>query len=48
MAHDITVLTTGGTIDKVYTRSGELEIGPAAVREILGMAHTVCRSRSNR
>lgn len=36
----ITVLTTGGTIDKVYAKSGELEIGPAAVQTILEQAHT--------
>lgn len=36
----ITVLTTGGTIDKVYARSGELEIGPAAVAAILEQSHT--------
>lgn len=36
----ITVLTTGGTIDKVYAKSGELEIGPAAVEAILERSHT--------
>ena len=30
---DVIVLTTGGTIDKVYTLGGQLEIGaPAAAR----------------
>lgn len=31
----IHVVTTGGTIDKVYSLDGELEIGPPAVDELL-------------
>lgn len=31
----IAILTTGGTIDKVYALSGDLEIGPPAVAGIL-------------
>ena len=31
----IVILTTGGTIDKIYTLAGELEIGPPLVEEIL-------------
>ena len=36
----ITVLTTGGTIDKVYSLAGHLETGPPAVRDILRVAGT--------
>ena len=32
---EVTVLTTGGTIDKIYTVAGELETGPPAVQELL-------------
>lgn len=32
---DITVLATGGTIDKVYAIAGQLEIGPPAAQRLL-------------
>ncbi|MFW0111556.1 asparaginase domain-containing protein [Rothia sp. CCM 9417] len=32
----ITVLTTGGTVDKIYSLEGELIIGPPSVPELLG------------
>lgn len=35
MESGIRVLTTGGTIDKVYTLGGTLDVGEAAVRELL-------------
>lgn len=34
---NITLLTTGGTIDKIYSLSGELEIGDPAAAEILNI-----------
>jgi L-asparaginase len=38
MMRPIHVLATGGTIDKVYTSSGDLEIGPPAVVGLLEVA----------
>ncbi len=39
------ILTTGGSIDKIYTLQGEMEIGPPAARELLERAgatgHTI-------
>jgi hypothetical protein len=32
------VLTTGGSIDKIYTLQGEMEIGPPAAGELLDRA----------
>ncbi|WP_324275293.1 asparaginase domain-containing protein [Blastococcus brunescens] len=40
---DITVLATGGTIDKVYTLAGELEIGPPAAQRLLEVLRTELR-----
>lgn len=37
---DITVLATGGTIDKIYTIDGQLEIGPSAARRLLEVLTT--------
>lgn len=34
--NDVTVLTTGGTFDKVYSLDGELVIGQPSVPELLG------------
>lgn len=40
---DVTVLATGGTIDKVYNLAGELEIGPPAAQRLLGVLRTELR-----
>ena len=40
---DITVLATGGTIDKIYTIAGELEIGPPAAQRLLDALTTDLR-----
>ncbi|SFF13241.1 asparaginase domain-containing protein [Blastococcus tunisiensis] len=40
---DITVLATGGTIDKIYTLTGELEIGPPAAQRLLDVLSTDLR-----
>ena len=40
---DITVLATGGTIDKIYTLAGELEIGPPAAQRLLEVLRTDLR-----
>lgn len=40
VASDIVVLATGGTIDKVYTLTGELDIGPPAATTILAALET--------
>lgn len=40
---DITVLATGGTIDKVYTLAGQLEIGPPAAQRLLNVLATDLR-----
>ena len=40
---DITVLATGGTIDKVYNLAGELEIGPPAAQRLLEVLRTDLR-----
>jgi L-asparaginase len=37
---DIVVLATGGTIDKVYTLAGELDVGPPAATTILATLET--------
>lgn len=42
-AADITVLTTGGTIDKVYNLAGQLEIGPPAAQRLLEVLRTDLR-----
>ncbi|NKZ35150.1 L-asparaginase [Rothia terrae] len=39
-ADNISILTTGGTIDKVYSVAGELEIGEPSVRELLSYVLT--------
>ena len=39
----ITVLATGGTIDKVYNLAGELEIGPPAAQRLLEVLRTELR-----
>lgn len=40
MTSPIHVLATGGTIDKVYALTGDLEIGPPAVTDLLEIAGT--------
>jgi L-asparaginase len=40
---DITVLATGGTIDKIYNVAGELEIGPPAASRLLEVLRTDLR-----
>ncbi|MBW3619582.1 MAG: asparaginase [Actinobacteria bacterium] len=40
---DITVLATGGTIDKIYAVTGQLEIGPPAARWLLDTLTTDLR-----
>ncbi len=40
---DITVLATGGTIDKIYNLAGELEIGPPAAERLLDVLRTDLR-----
>jgi L-asparaginase len=40
MTRPIHVLATGGTIDKVYAMSGDLEIGPPAISALLEVAGT--------
>ena len=40
---DITVLATGGTIDKIYSLAGELEIGPPAAHRLLEVLRTDLR-----
>ena len=40
---DITLLATGGTIDKIYTLAGELEIGPPAALQLLEVLRTDLR-----
>lgn len=40
---DIVVLATGGTIDKVYDLSGELEVGPPAAQRLLEVLRTELR-----
>lgn len=40
---DITVLATGGTIDKIYSIAGELEIGPPAAQRLLEVLRTDLR-----
>lgn len=40
---DITVLATGGTIDKVYSIAGHLEIGPPAAQRLLDVLTTDLR-----
>jgi L-asparaginase len=40
MTRPIHVLATGGTIDKVYSMSGDLEIGPPAVTGLLEVVGT--------
>ncbi|WP_327732870.1 asparaginase [Streptomyces nojiriensis] len=35
---EVYVLTTGGSIDKIYTLQGEMEIGPSAAGELLERA----------
>jgi L-asparaginase len=40
---DVTVLATGGTIDKVYSLAGQLEIGPPAASRLLEVMHTDLR-----
>ncbi|WP_448616926.1 asparaginase domain-containing protein [Modestobacter sp. URMC 112] len=40
---DVTVLATGGTIDKVYNLAGELEIGPPAAKRLLEALRTDVR-----
>lgn len=40
MTRPIHVLATGGTIDKVYAMTGDLEIGPPAVTGLLEIAGT--------
>jgi len=42
-AADITVLATGGTIDKVYNLAGQLEIGPPAAQRLLEVLRTDLR-----
>jgi len=34
----VAILTTGGTIDKIYTLDGQLEVGPPAAEELLRVA----------
>jgi L-asparaginase len=34
----VAILTTGGTIDKIYTLGGQLEVGPPAAEELLKTA----------
>jgi L-asparaginase len=40
---DITVLATGGTIDKIYNLDGKLEIGPPAAKRLLEVLRTDLR-----
>lgn len=40
---DITVLATGGTIDKIYNTAGQLEIGPPAAQRLLDVLTTDLR-----
>lgn len=40
---DITVLATGGTIDKIYTITGELEVGPPTAQQLLDVLTTDLR-----
>ena len=40
---DVTVLATGGTIDKVYSLAGQLEIGPPAAARLLEVLRTDLR-----
>jgi L-asparaginase len=40
---DVTVLATGGTIDKVYALSGALEVGPPAAGRLLDLISTDLR-----
>lgn len=40
---DITVLATGGTIDKIYNIAGQLEIGPPAAQRLLDVLATDLR-----
>ncbi len=42
-AVDVTVLATGGTIDKVYAITGELEVGPPAAERLLDVLTTDLR-----
>jgi L-asparaginase len=42
-AFDVTVITTGGTIDKVYTLAGALDVGPPAAERLLAVLHTDLR-----
>ena len=39
-AADITVLATGGTIDKIYNLAGQLQIGPPAAHRLLEILET--------
>ncbi|MDO4898128.1 MAG: asparaginase domain-containing protein [Rothia sp. (in: high G+C Gram-positive bacteria)] len=39
-AEKVTILTTGGTFDKVYSVAGELEIGEPSVHELLSFVLT--------
>ena len=39
-ADQVTILSTGGTIDKVYSLAGELEIGEPSVAELLSFVLT--------
>jgi L-asparaginase/Glu-tRNA(Gln) amidotransferase subunit D len=41
---EITVLATGGTIDKTYNTAGQLEIGPPAAQRLLDILTTTYAS----
>jgi hypothetical protein len=40
---DITVLATGGTIDKIYSVAGQFEVGPPAAQRLLDVVATDLR-----